>query len=188
MSLSTADRRDRGLTLTELLLAAFLAVFAGAVCVAVLSQGARVIARVERLILQEEIAFLAERIASDLCNVAALPSAPFGAGDSSLSFVSVDPSASAKDRPDGAARLIRYWYDVQTGSVWRAETPFLSEERIPERKEELIRGLRECRFVYTAGGVRLPSRLSLVIGLGKGRRTQEELRIDMRPLSGYAPV
>lgn len=188
MSSSTAERREGGFTLIELLLAAFLAVFAGAVCVAVLSQGSRVIARVERLVLQEELAFLAERMTSDLYNAVALQSAPFGAGASSLSFVSIDPGASAKDRPDGTARLVRYWYEAETGSVWRAETPFLSDGWIPERKERLVQGLHDCRFMYAAGGARMPSQVSLIIGLGKGRRSQEELRVDIRPLCGYVPA
>ena len=188
MSSSAADRREGGFTLIELLLAAFLAVFAGAVCVAVLSQGSRVIARVERLVLQEEMAFMAERLTSDLSNAVALPSAPFGTGSSSLSFVSIDPGASAKDRPDGSARLVRYWYEEGAGVIWRAETPFLSEGQAPERKEQLIRGLHDFRFVYATGGSRMPSQISLIIGLGKGRRSQEELRIEVRPLCGYVPA
>ncbi|MCG3175481.1 MAG: hypothetical protein MOGMAGMI_00410 [Candidatus Omnitrophica bacterium] len=189
MRSSPAERPgNSGFTLIELLLAAFLAVFAGAVSVAVLSQGSRVAGRIERLVLQEEMSFLVERLTADLANAATVPSAPFGAGDSSISFVSIDPGAASSERPDGVARLVRYWYDTATGAVWRAETPFLSEGTMNERKEELFRGLRGMRFEYDTSGVRVPPRVTLVLGIGGGRRASEEMRVDIRVLCGYAPA
>ena len=151
-------KRQAGFTLIEVLVVVALASVTFLAVTASLIQGIKIFDRLDRVDGEQEIAFLLERITTDLRNSASYSQVARVSSPDSISFASF--SSRNKEVPSE----VSYFLDAKTNRVVRTERDFPYKDKGDVDKLEILGNqIRSLTFEFSSEDSNVPVRITVSV-------------------------